>query len=213
MKNFQMSTKSEPVAPDPLARLRQSPYLAIPATLAWLKGWWYRTLFFIVGKKFSAGKWFRVYGSLHVSGPGEVRFGDDCLIISNAIKPVCIRTLSPQAKVTLGNHAGLNGTAIQCVKQVSIGHWSNIADAYITDTPSHSLAKNRRQESVTDVPAHPVVIGNNVWISVQAVILDNVTIGDNSVIGACSLVRKPVPANVFAAGNPLVVISEIPDPN
>ena len=70
-------------------------------------------------KSFSAGHMFRVYGSLVISGPGRVVFGDNCLIISNAIKPVCIRTLSQRAVVRLGDHAGLNGTSIQCVKLVN----------------------------------------------------------------------------------------------
>lgn len=211
---MRMSTVSEPDQPGfdhARQRLRKAPYLLLPALLAWLRGWWYRAKFLLQGKKFSAGKWFRVYGTLIVSGPGKVCFGDNCLIISNAIKPVCIRTLSPQARVSLGDHAGLNGTSIQCVRQVAIGRLSNIADAYITDTPSHSLGRKRRMESVEDVPANPVIIGDNVWISVQVVILDGVTIGDNSVIGACSLVREPVAANVFAAGNPLTVIRDIPD--
>lgn len=195
-----------------LKRLRKSPHLLLPGLFAWLQGWWCRVKFFLLGKRFSAGKWFRVYGPLIVTGPGRVVFGDNCLIISNAIKPVCIRTLVPDATVVLGDHAGLNGTSIQCVKSVTIGRLSNIADAFITDTPAHSLGVHRRSESVEDVPASPVTIGENVWVSVQAVILDGVTIGDNSVIGACSLVRKDVPPNVFAAGNPLALIREITVP-
>lgn len=192
-----------------LRRLARTPHLLIPGFFAWLRGWWYRVKFPLLGKHFQAGRWFRVYGPLIITGPGRVKCGDNCLIISNAIKPVCIRTLSPDALVSLDDHAGLNGTSIQCVKQITIGRLSNIADAYITDTPAHSLGKHRRLETVEDLPASPVVIGNNVWISVQVVILDGVTIGDNSVIGACSLVRTDVPANVFAAGNPLAVIRKI----
>ena len=192
-----------------LQRLAKNPHLLIPGIFAWLKVWWYRIKFLLLGKHFQAGQWFRVYGPLIITGPGRVRFGNNCLIISNAIKPVCIRTLSSNALVSLGNHAGLNGTSIQCVNQVAIGQLSNIADAYITDTPAHSLDKHRRSQTVEDLPASPVTIGDNVWISVQVVILNGVTIGDNSVIGACSLVRKDVPANVFAAGNPLTIIREI----
>lgn len=192
-----------------LRRLAKTPHLLIPGIFAWLRGWWYRVKFLLLGKHFQAGRWFRVYGPLIVTGPGRIKFGDNCLIISNAIKPVCIRTLAPAALVSLDDHAGLNGTSIQCVKRVAIGRLSNIADAYITDTPAHSLGKHRRLETVEDLSASPVVIGDNVWISVQVVVLDGVTIGDNSVIGACSLVRKDVPANVFAAGNPLAIIREI----
>lgn len=190
-------------------RLRHSPHLIAPAGMAWLKGLWYKLVFFLKGKRFRAGKWFRVYGSMNLSGPGMVELGDNCIVISNAIKPVCIRTLTPEAKLKLGNHAGLNGTAIQCAHSVTIGDLSNIADAYITDTPAHSIGTHRRLKSILDVPARPVNIERNVWVSVQVVILDGVSIGENSVIGACSLVREAVPANVFAAGNPLKIIRSI----
>ena len=192
-------------------RVREYPHLFLPAFFAWLRGWWYKVKFSLQLKKFSAGRYFRVYGPLFISGPGEVKFGDNCLIISNAIKPVCIRTLSKKAIVKLGNHAGLNGSSIQCIKKVEIGELSNIADAYITDTAAHSLNKDRRNCSVEDIKSLPINIGKNVWVSVQVVILHGVNIGDNSVIGACSLVRKDVPSNVFSAGNPLKVIKPIED--
>ena len=192
-------------------RLRKSPHLLIPASIAWLKGWWYRIVFRLQGKRFYAGPLFRVYGTLRVSGPGRVRFGRNCLIISDAIKPVCVRTLHPAAEVIMDDHAGLNGTSIQCVERVEIGAWSNIADAYITDTAAHTLSHNRRQKNAKDAKVAPVRIGRNVWISVQVVVLHGVSIGDNSVIGACSLVRHDVPANVFGAGNPFHVIRSIDD--
>ena len=194
-----------------LRRLRRAPYLTVPAVFAWLRGWCYRIKYFLQFKRFSAGKFFRVYGPLIITGPGEVHFGDNCLVISNAIKPVCIRTLTPEAVVVLGDHAGLNGTSIQCAERVAIGSLSNIADAYITDSSAHSINKDRRLKSIEDVAACPVVIGENVWVSVQVVITAGVTIGDNSVIGACSLVRKDVEPNVFAAGNPLQILRAIDD--
>jgi acetyltransferase-like isoleucine patch superfamily enzyme len=194
-----------------ISRLGKNPHLLVPAGLAWLRGWWYRILFRLQGKHFNAGSMFRVYGPLRISGPGRVRFGRNCLIISNAIKPVCIRTLAPGAEMTLGDNAGLNGTSIQCVQQVEIGDWSNIADAYITDTAAHTLSRRRRLQDVGEAHTAPVRIGRNVWISVQVVVLHGVSVGDNSVIGACSLIRKDVPADVFGAGNPFCVIRSIDD--
>lgn len=49
-------------------------------------------------------------------------------------------------------------------------------------------------------------IGNNVWLGGGVIVCPGVTIGDNSVIGAGSVVTKDVPANVVAAGNPCRVI-------
>lgn len=51
----------------------------------------------------------------------------------------------------------------------------------------------------------PVVIGNHVWIGGGTTILPGVTIGDNTVIGAGSVVTKSIPANTVACGNPCVV--------
>lgn len=55
----------------------------------------------------------------------------------------------------------------------------------------------------------PVKIGNNVWIGSNAVILPGVTIGDNSVIGAGSVVTHDIPENVIAVGNPCRVVRKI----
>ncbi|MGL5298895.1 MAG: sugar O-acetyltransferase, partial [Plesiomonas sp.] len=55
----------------------------------------------------------------------------------------------------------------------------------------------------------PVRIGNNVWIGAGCVVLPGVTIGENSVIGAGSIVTRDIPANVVAFGNPCAVVRPI----
>ena len=56
----------------------------------------------------------------------------------------------------------------------------------------------------------PIKIGNNVWFGVNVVVLPGVEIGDNTVIGAGSVVTKDLPKNVVAVGNPCRVLKEIP---
>ena len=56
-----------------------------------------------------------------------------------------------------------------------------------------------------------VTIKDNVWIGSNVVICPGVTIGENSVIGAGSIVLRDVPANCVAAGNPCRVLREITD--
>jgi len=55
----------------------------------------------------------------------------------------------------------------------------------------------------------PITIGHNVWIGGGAILLPGISIGDNTVIGAGSVVTRDVPANVIAAGNPCCVLREL----
>jgi len=56
--------------------------------------------------------------------------------------------------------------------------------------------------------SNPIIIGNNVWIGANSVILPEVKIGDNVIIGAGSIVTKNIPSNSVAVGNPCKVIRE-----
>jgi maltose O-acetyltransferase len=64
-------------------------------------------------------------------------------------------------------------------------------------------------ENVNIVKAKPIIIENNVWITMNAIILPGVTIGENAVVAAGSVVTKSVPANTLVAGNPAKVIRKI----
>lgn len=55
----------------------------------------------------------------------------------------------------------------------------------------------------------PISVGKNVWIGANTVVLPGVIIGENSVVGAGSVVTKNIPSNVVAVGNPCRVIREI----
>lgn len=74
-------------------------------------------------------------------------------------------------------------------------------------TAGHPIDPELRYQAMQyNIPVH---IGENVWIGANAVVLPGVTIGDNSVIGAGSVVTKDIPANVVAVGNPCRVLREI----
>lgn len=193
-----------------LKRIKKEPYILLPGLMAYFKGLYYKIKFKLFFKNVKIGRHFRVYGKLIITGPGRVIFGNDCFIISQVTKTVRIKSMLPDSKLILGNHVGLNGTSIVCREKISIGDYSNIADAYITDTSAHPISIDRRLYSAQDVPADNVYIGKNVWVSVNSVILKGVHIGDNSVIGACSLIRESLPPNVLAAGIPAKIIRELP---
>jgi acetyltransferase-like isoleucine patch superfamily enzyme len=80
----------------------------------------------------------------------------------------------------------------------------------IVDSDFHALwpPDNRLLTPALDQDSD-VSIGKNVWIGTQCVILKGVTIGENSVLGARSVVTRDIPDNVLAAGNPARVIRRL----
>lgn len=73
-------------------------------------------------------------------------------------------------------------------------------------TSGHPIEPSQRRAGVT---ASPIVIERNVWIAANVTIIGGVTIGENSVVAAGSVVTKDVPANTLAGGNPARVIGSI----
>lgn len=74
-------------------------------------------------------------------------------------------------------------------------------------TAGHPILPELREKALQfNMPIH---IGSNCWLGSGVVVLPGVTIGDNTVIGAGSIVTKDIPANVVAVGNPCHVLREI----
>ena len=73
-------------------------------------------------------------------------------------------------------------------------------------TASHPLEVSLRNKGLET--ARPITVGDNVWIGGHVCVLSGVTIGENAVIGAGSVVTKDIPSNVVAVGNPCRVIRE-----
>lgn len=98
----------------------------------------------------------------------------------------------------------------------------NLVDDYKITIGKNCLFAPNVTISTTGHPVHPdlrtagmysfpVTIEDNVWIGANVVVLPGVTIGENSVIGAGSVVTKDIPANVIAVGAPCKVLREIND--
>ena len=96
------------------------------------------------------------------------------------------------------------GCTILDVCEVHIGDNVLLAPNVQIYTAAHPVAVAPRIAGVEF--GKPVRIGHNVWVGGASVICPGVTIGDNSVIGAGSVVTKDIPANVVAAGNPCRVL-------
>jgi len=90
-----------------------------------------------------------------------------------------------------------------------IGAGSMLAAGVILSGVNHGM--NPEAGPYRDQPAQalPVDIGRNVWIGMNSTVMPGVSIGDNSVIGAGSVVTRPIPAGVIAYGNPCRVIRAV----
>ena len=86
-----------------------------------------------------------------------------------------------------------------------IGEGSLIGHNVVIATLNHEIDPYHRG----DIYPRPIHIGKRVWIGSGSIILPGVTIGDNSIVGAGSVVTKDVPANIIVAGNPAKFIKNI----
>ncbi|WP_418387060.1 sugar O-acetyltransferase [Vibrio vulnificus] len=108
----------------------------------------------------------------------------------------------------LGNnvYANFNLTLVDDT-HIYIGNSVMIAPNVTIATAGHPIDPElRRKVAQFNIPVH---IKDNVWIGSNSVVLPGVTIGENSVIGAGSVVTKDIPANVVAVGNPCRVLRPI----
>ena len=103
----------------------------------------------------------------------------------------------------LDEYVGLGDTYIVAYAPIRIGNNVRMSLKNTIITSSHDV------NDFNTVIGKPITIGKNVWITTNCTILGGVTIGDNTIIGAGSVVTKDIPSNVFAAGNPCRVIKEI----
>lgn len=74
-------------------------------------------------------------------------------------------------------------------------------------TVNHSLNPEERVKGVCT--NYPIKVGDNVWLGGNVVVMPGVSIGNNSVIGAGSVVTRSIPANVIAVGNPCRIIRKL----
>ena len=90
---------------------------------------------------------------------------------------------------------------------ITIGHCALIGPGCNLICTNHALNGEERLKGLFN--DKPINIGSNVWLGANVTILPGVTIGDNAIIGAGSVVTKDIPSNVIAFGNPCKVSREI----
>lgn len=148
----------------------------------------------------------------------ECYVGEGSLLISVSFAtalgvnhPVILRTLCPGAVIVIGKRVGISGGAICAAHRIQIGDDTQLgANVTVADTDFHSLNPYYRSRHIGElVGTRDVIIGKRVFVGTNTTVLKGATIGDNSVVGAGSVVTGHIPENVIAAGNPCRVLRHL----
>ena len=110
--------------------------------------------------------------------------------------------------VHFGNsvYANFNLTLVDDT-HIYVGDYTMLGPNVVIATAGHPILPELREKAYQyNMPVH---IGRNCWLGAGVIVLPGVTIGDNTVIGAGSVVTKDIPSNVVAVGNPCRVLREI----
>lgn len=120
----------------------------------------------------------RVFTPLHINYGPGVRFGRDCFLNF--------------------------GCTLLALGGIEIGDGAFIGPHCVLATEYHPEQPSRRHQLLTK----PIAIGRNAWLGANVTVLAGVTIGENAIVAAGSVVTKDVPANTVVAGVPAKVIRE-----
>ena len=162
----------------------------------------------------------KLYGFPIISKAKGSKFilGKGCSLVSKSKynqaginHPVILSTLSSTAVIKIGK-VGISGSSICAAKGITIDDYSGLgANSNIYDSDFHPIdaTKRRNQTSIFDANSEEVIIGKDVWIASNVTILKAVRIGDESIVGAGSIVTSSIPSKTIFAGNPARKIKDI----
>jgi len=147
---------------------------------------------------------------------GRITFGRDLKFNSatnsnfvGLYKP-CTVAVAAKGELEIGDYSGFSGVSIYCANKIVIGKYvlcgGNVS---IWDTDFHPLDYQQRREGFSGTRTAPVIIGDDVFIGANSIILKGVTIGDKAIIGAGSVVTKDVLQGEIWAGNPAKFLRKI----
>ena len=157
----------------------------------------------------------QIFRHLRSAKPRAVVIGDHVSCYAG-----CSFSVGENGQCTIGDFTLLNGALIMAEDKIKIGSHCLVSwNVGIADSDFHPLEPAQRlidaqalapffkdRPQRPKLRTRPVTISDNVWIGMNATILKGVTIGENSVVAAGSVVTKSVAPNSVVAGNPAVVI-------
>ena len=158
---------------------------------------------------------FRFYRSRLAIG---LVFGQHCSCYAG-----CSFAIGVKGSCSVGDYTMLNGVQVMAEERIEIGSYCMFSwNVGIADSDFHPIdPAQRRIDAMALAPfaenrpprppigTAPVIIKDNVWVGMGAVILKGVTIGENSIVAAGAVVTKNVPPNTIVAGNPAQVVKTL----
>ena len=165
---------------------------------------------FIEPQLAGCGGGLQVIGPRHfkISGP-SIHLGQDVHVMALPEAPVRLSVFEEMGRIEVADYTLINpGARVTSAEHITIGEGCMLAmHTSINDADWHDVQHRIFAPGATA----PVVLERNVWLGEGARVLKGVTIGENTVVGAGSVVSRSLPANVIAAGNPARAIKPLPD--
>jgi acetyltransferase-like isoleucine patch superfamily enzyme len=192
---------------DRAKRMRRDlrPYFLHLIQTRW-QAWWVNH--FLKPQLDSCGVGIQVIGPRHfqISGP-HVRLGNHVHIMTLPEAPVRLSVFEEMGSVSIGDFSLVNpGVRVTSAEAITIGRSCMLAmHCLVSDADWHDVQHRIYAPGKTA----KVILEDNVWLGEGVRVLKGVTIGENTVVGAGSVVTRSLPANVIAAGNPARVIKPL----
>lgn len=150
------------------------------------------------------GRGSKIYWSVRMDTPPYRKFS---LGTKSVIESYCCIN-NAVGDVVIGDHTriGIHNTIIG---PVTIGNHVNLAQGITVTALNHNFIDTTLRIDEQGISTNPVVIGDDVWIGANAVILPGVTIGRHVVVAAGAVVTKDVPDNCVVGGIPAKVLKDL----
>lgn len=150
---------------------------------------------------------------IHKTQGSTIRLGKNCVLISKSKgnyaginHRVILATTSKNAQIIIGDNFGASGSSIVAQNSIIVGNNSGLGvNSHIYDTDFHPVGWRINKT----IKSSPVKIGDFVWIAANCLILKGVSLADDTVVAAGSIVTKSNKPQTIIGGNPALEIKKI----
>jgi acetyltransferase-like isoleucine patch superfamily enzyme len=191
----------------------------------WDRAWAFVSLFYILPINWlilkiqcvSYKSWPQISGVLNITNRGTITVGNNVILTSSSIaNPVGGTSqtslyCSPKGKIIIMDKVAISNSVIFSQNSIEIHSGAMIGGGcQVYDSDFHSLDFEQRLKIKKEViKTSPVVIGTNAFLGCNVTVLKGTVIGENSIIGAGSVVSGYIPENQIWGGNPAKFIKLI----